>query len=138
MATFCRTALVAGPLAILADTTALAVGMSDEEVIKNATSAAPTGVAANATVITFDERMQMKTLKDGENGFTCIPDDPRTPTDDPMCVDANGLAFVQAWIARKAPPAGKVGFGYMLKGGSSPSNTDPFATAPAAGENWAA
>jgi hypothetical protein len=110
--------------------------MSDEEIIANATSAAPAAVAANAAVITFDDKMQMKTLREGSNGFTCVPDDPRTPTDDPMCVDANGLAFVEAWIARQPPPEGKVGFGYMLKGGSSPSNTDPFATEPAAGQEW--
>ena len=31
---------------------------------------------------------------------------------------------------------GKVGFGYMLHGGSTPSNVDPFATELPAGKGW--
>jgi hypothetical protein len=53
-----------------------------------------------------------------------------------MCVDPNGLAWIQAWIARQPPPDGIVGFGYMLAGGSDASNHDPFATGPAAGGDW--
>lgn len=34
------------------------------------------------------------------------------------------------------PPAGKVGFGYMLMGGSDASNSDPYATKPAEGKAW--
>jgi hypothetical protein len=34
------------------------------------------------------------------------------------------------------PPAGKVGFLYMLSGGTDASNTDPHATGPAPGNNW--
>ena len=39
-------------------------------------------------------------------------------------------------MAHKDPPANKVGFGYMLMGGSDASNVDPFATAPATGKPW--
>jgi len=31
---------------------------------------------------------------------------------------------------------GKVGFMYMLEGGTDASNTDPYATAPAEANNW--
>jgi hypothetical protein len=78
----------------------------------------------------------MKTLREGTNGFTCIPDDPATPTDDPMCTDENGMAWMHAIMAKQNPPEGKVAFAYMLKGGSAASNIDPFATAPAAGTEW--
>jgi hypothetical protein len=30
----------------------------------------------------------------------------------------------------------RLGIGYMLQGGSSPSNTDPMALEPAPGESW--
>ena len=50
-----------------------------------------------------------------------------------MCVDKNGLAFIMAIMAKKEPPPG-VGFGYMLQGGGSASNADPYAPAPADGK----
>jgi hypothetical protein len=34
----------------------------------------------------------------------------------------------------KQPPPEKVGFGYMLQGGTAASNTDPFATQPKDGK----
>jgi hypothetical protein len=101
-----------------------AAAASDEEIIKNAESAAPASVAKNAAVMTWD----MKTLREGTNGFTCMPDDTSTTTiNDPMCVDKNGLAFIMAVMAKKEPPPG-VGFDYMLQGGGSASNADPYAT----------
>jgi hypothetical protein len=41
-----------------------------------------------------------------------------------------------AWIGRKEPPKGKIGFMYMLAGGTDASNTDPYAAAPADGAEW--
>ena len=77
----------------------------------------------------------MMTLRDGKNGFTCLPDNPSTPGPDPMCLDANAMAWAQAWMTKAVPPKGKVGFAYMLAGGSD-SNTDPFATTKTADNNW--
>lgn len=108
---------------------------SDEALIKNAVSAAPKAVGDKATVIALDAKGEMRTLREGEGGFTCIPDNPTTPGNDPMCVDQNGMEWVQAWMSRQEPPD-KVGFGYMLIGGSDASNDDPFATAPKEGEKW--
>jgi hypothetical protein len=103
--------------------------------IKSAISAAPEAVAKDATIIALDEKMQVRTLREGTNMWTCIPDGP-TPGVDPMCVDKNGLEWVQAWVAHKDPPASKMGFAFMLAGGSDASNEDPFATAPPAGHSW--
>jgi hypothetical protein len=33
-----------------------------------------------------------------------------------------------AWVNKTEPPEGKMGFGYMLQGGATPSNLDTFAT----------
>jgi hypothetical protein len=108
---------------------------TDEEMITSALSAAPASVSSSATIIALDENGQVRTLRQGTGTFTCIPDGP-SPGVDPMCVDPNGLAWVEAWIARTPPPDGLVGFGYMLAGGSDANNEDPFATEPAAGSDW--
>ena len=70
------------------------------------------------------------------NHFTCMPDNPATPGPDPMCMDQNALAWVTAWVEHKEPPKGKVGFIYMLAGGTDASNTDPYAQKPEANNNW--
>jgi len=109
---------------------------TDEEMIANALSAAPESIAKSATVIAFDAQGKARTLRKGTNNFTCIPDDPTNPANDPNCVDANGLEWVMAWVNKTEPPKGKVGFGYMLQGGTTPSNVDPFATKPPEGMKW--
>ena len=87
-------------------------------------------------MIAFDAKGNIRTLRPGTNQFTCIPDDPTNPANDPNCVDANGLEWVKALVSKTEPPKGKVGFGYMLQGGTTPSNVDPFATKPPAGMDW--
>ena len=109
---------------------------TEPEMIKSAMSAAPLAIAEGATIVTMDEKMAMKTLRAGTNGWTCLPDMPHTPGADPMCLDKNGMEWAHAWMAHKNPPADKMGFGYMLMGGSDASNTDPFATKPAPGGKW--
>jgi hypothetical protein len=123
-------------LALCLGTSSAVAQMNDAQLIANAISAAPVAVGQNATVVNFDASMKMITLRDGTNGFTCIPDSPATPTNDPVCVDAGGMAWMAAYGEKKDPPAGVVGFGYMLQGESAPNNTDPFATEPAAGHEW--
>jgi hypothetical protein len=53
-----------------------------------------------------------------------------------MCLDQNGMEWAHAWMTKTAPPEGKVGFGYMLQGGSDGSNEAPHAIEPAAGDEW--
>jgi hypothetical protein len=108
----------------------------DAAIIKNAETAAPPAVGAGATVYAFGSDGSMKKLREGTNGFWCMPDDPSTPGDDPMCGDANAMEWAMAWIGKKDPPKGKVGLIYMLNGGSDASNTDPFGTAPTDSNNW--
>jgi hypothetical protein len=97
----------------------------DRELIANAMSAAPEAVARQAKVIAVNAQGEARTLREGTNNFTCLPDDPSTPADDPMCLDENGLEWAKAWINKTEPPKGKIGFGYMLQGGGTPSNVDP-------------
>ncbi|WEX91171.1 hypothetical protein PZN02_004803 [Sinorhizobium garamanticum] len=108
----------------------------DAALIKNAESAAPAAVASGAAIHVMDEKGSMRTLREGTNGFWCMPDNPNTPGPDPMCGDANAMEWATAWMQKKEPPKGKVGFMYMLAGGSDGSNTDPYATKPEEGNNW--
>jgi hypothetical protein len=128
--------LIGGLSGLGLPTVALAADMSDEELIENAMSAAPEAVGRDATIIAFDEEMNVRTVREGTNNFTCLPDNPASPGNDPMCLDANGLEWAEAWMSKAQPPAGKVGFGYMLQGGSDASNADPHASEPAAGADW--
>jgi hypothetical protein len=108
----------------------------DQKLIESAMQAAPDKVGKDATVVAMDKDGKMRTLRLGTNGFTCMPDNPATPGPDPMCMDKNAMEWVNAWVAHKTPAEGKVGFMYMLAGGTDASNTDPFATQPTAENHW--
>lgn len=108
----------------------------DQALIDSAMHAAPMRVAQHASVVAMDDKGGMRTLRDGSNGFTCMPDNPTTPGPDPMCMDAAAMDWAKAWMGHHAPPSGRVGFMYMLAGGTDASNTDPYATAPTAENHW--
>ena len=126
-------ALLAMPLAAMA---ADAPRMTDAQFITSALAAAPAGVASNAKVAAMDGKGGMRTLREGSNGFTCMPDEPNTPGPDPMCVDKAAMDFLHALITHGTPPAGHVGLMYMLAGGTDASNTDPYSAAPSAADHW--
>ena len=106
---------------------------SDAQIIANATSAAPAAIGRNASVMAAGSGGAMRMVRHGTNGWTCMPDEPNTPANDPMCVDRNGLAWAEAWMGHKAPPADTPGLAYMLMGAADASNTDPYATKPGRG-----
>ena len=110
--------------------------MNDEQMTASAMSAAPQSIAAGATIVAMEANGQMRTLRPGRNGWTCMPDNPATPGPDPMCMDENALAWAHAWIGHQAPPQDKIGFMYMLAGGTDASNTDPYAQQPTTENNW--
>ena len=109
---------------------------NDNELINSAMSAAPEKVGTGATIIVAAPEGKMRTLREGTNGFTCMPDNPTTPGEDPMCLDKAALEWATAYMQHKTPPSGKVGLMYMLAGGTDASNTDPYATKPESGNNW--
>jgi hypothetical protein len=111
-------------------------GMSDEELTKLALSAAPEAISKDATVIAMGSDGKMRTLRQGAGQWTCMAGqaDPANP--DPMCGDKNSMEWATAWMAHKEPPPNKVGFMYMLRGDNGGSNTDPYATKEAPGNNW--
>jgi hypothetical protein len=109
---------------------------TDAQLIASAMSAAPAKVGAGATIVAMDDKGGMRTLRAGTNGFTCMPDNPDTPGPDPMCMDKNAMEWAHAYLSHQPPPTGKVGFMYMLAGGTDASNTDPYAEKPSASNHW--
>jgi hypothetical protein len=111
-------------------------GMSDEELIKLALSAAPEAISKDATVIAMGSDDKMRILRPGAGQWTCMAGhaDPANP--DPMCGDNNAMEWATAWMGHKEPPPNKVCFMYMLRVDSGASNTDPFASKEAPGNNW--
>ena len=108
----------------------------DQKMIKSAMLAAPKKVSAAATIVAMGADGKMRTLREGTNGFTCMPDNPATPGPDPMCMDKAAWEWAGAWMGHKTPAVGKVGFMYMLSGGTDASNTDPYAIKPSAKNHW--
>jgi hypothetical protein len=108
---------------------------SDVSLVTSALSAAPAAVGRNAAVVAMSPGGGMRTIRQGSNGFSCMPDNPATPGPDPMCMDPGAMEWVMAWIERRTPPR-KTGFMYMLAGGTDASNTDPYAEKPASGNHW--
>lgn len=101
--------------------------------IENALSAAPASVAANATVADFEGNV----LREGSNGYTCLPDDPSRPGNSPMCLDAEWMGWANAWMNETQPPErDAIGFAYMLQGDFPTSNIDPYATEMTADNEW--
>jgi hypothetical protein len=109
---------------------------ASKDPIASAESAAPASLAHDATIMVADASGAMKTLRQGKNGWTCIPDDPHTPGTDPMCMDANAAKWAQAMLGHKPPPDNTPGVMYMLEGGTDASNTDPYAKQPTAQNDW--
>jgi len=111
---------------------------SKQAKIQNAMSAAPHAIAKNATIVDQPEKEggEMAVLRKGSNEWTCMPDDPSTPSNDPMCLDKNAMEWAKAWKSHAEPKLSGAGLGYMLQGGGSPSNIDPFAKNPPEGKKW--
>src|SRR5258707_5402208 len=94
---------------------------SDEWKIRNALSAAPASITEQATVIDWpanpkDLMSHCRVLRQGTNGWTCMPDVPGRPQHDPMCVDETMMKWFMATLAGKKPDIDRVGLSYMLMG----------------------
>ena len=123
-------AIVVSLLAIAATASPQQGQMSDSEYIAQALSAAPKAVAEGAAVVRPDKDGSMRTLREGNNGFTCM-----IMGTDKMCNDRNSMEFIHA-VMKHVPPPNKVGISYMLAGDEGASNTDPNATGKTADNHW--
>ncbi len=133
---FTQTTLAADTAMPMAGAKASATSAADKKMIASAMRAAPKKVSAAATIVAKNADGTMRSLREGTNGFTCMPDNPVTPGPDPMCLDKAAMEWAGAWMGHKPPTSGKIGFMYMLAGGTDASNTDPYATKPSADSHW--
>lgn len=113
-------------------------GTGNDVKIKSAKSAAPPSITENATIKDWPTEPggEMKVLREGDDDWTCLPDMPATSGNDPMCLDQPWMEWAEAWMSKSDFKASRMGFGYMLQGGSPESNTDPYAKGPTQDNEW--
>jgi hypothetical protein len=114
--------------------------MTRDQKIANAMSAAPAAVSAKATILDWPakEGDTLPVLRAGGNGWNCLPDMPDTEGNDPMCLDASWMKWLEAYMSKTQPNISSVGIGYMVApGGSHGSNTDPYAMKATGDNQWA-
>jgi hypothetical protein len=89
--------------------------------IESAISAAPTSLTKDAKIMTWDG----KVLREGTNGWVCLPDKPDNAGVDPWCVDQSWLNLLDALKNGKKPTYDKLGIAYMFAGDAPISNIKP-------------
>ena len=106
--------------------------------IANALSAGPAEITRGAAVMDWPARegAPLTTLREGTNGWVCLPDDPSSPGNDPQCVDAVWAQAFEAYFSGKPVTVSRVGYAYMLTADAMGSNTDPTASKPTADNQW--
>jgi hypothetical protein len=114
-------------------------GSGNQAKISLAMSGAPADIGKNATIVEMNEKGEMKELRKGTNGWTCMPSAggaAGAAGADPMCLDKTWMNWADAWVHKTDPKISQVGVAYMLRGDKGASNTDPYATGPASGNQW--
>ena len=102
------------------------------DLLKDALSAAWPGMAENATVVDWEGNV----LREGSNGWTCMPTPPNLTIDSPMCLDSEWKKWADAWQNKKDYAAESLGISYMLAGDGGASNIDPYAEGPTDDNEW--
>jgi hypothetical protein len=115
-------------------------GETTQTKIARAMSAGPASIATSARIVDTDGHGGMVVLREGNNGFTCMPGNLRVVGDPPMCSDAAAMQWSADFKAHKPKPTNtQPGIVYMLAGATQRSDTDPHDTtspAIAIGPHW--
>jgi hypothetical protein len=108
----------------------------DEAKIESAMSAAPLIISQDATILDWvpDADGNFVVLREGTNGWTCLPDNPGAAH--AVCLDELFTDWLYAWIGGGDLDVTAPGFAYLLQGSEVLSNSDPWATEPAE-DYWA-
>jgi hypothetical protein len=95
--------------------------------IARALSAGPPNVSRDATVAELGPRRTLHVLRQGHNGWTCLPGSVTDVGDPPVCADAVALQWNRDFAEGKPRPTTTTpGIEYMLVGATQRSDTDPF------------
>jgi hypothetical protein len=108
--------------------------------IARALAAAPSSVATGARVVGTDSGGNRIVLREGTNGFTCMPGNPAVVGEPAMCMDAASMQWAADFKAHKPKPTNTVpGITYMLAGATQRIDSDPYDTTSSAitvGPHW--
>jgi hypothetical protein len=100
---------------LLDHSSATVAGDTTQAKIALSMSAGPTGVASSARIVDTDAQGNMVLLREGSNGFTCMPGNPKVVGDPPMCADAASMQWSADFKTHKPKPTNTVpGIIYML------------------------
>lgn len=107
-------------------------GRSPEETsqakIARAMAAGPDSIARNARIIDGEGDGKIVVLREGNNGWTCIPDHPGIVGHGAMCLDQPAVQWATDLLSHKPKPTNsQPGIVYMLQGGTDWSATNPGA-----------
>ena len=105
--------------------------MADDEIkkekIRRALLAGPESITREATVVEMEADGTFTVLRQGSNGWTCMPGAEDEIGNVPMCADAMGMQWFKDIMAKKPKPTNTApGLIYMLYGAVQRSFTDPF------------
>lgn len=133
MNTFARKSFNPGPIALLTLLLA-APAIADEHAaaLNDALSAGWPGMAEGATVMDWEGNV----LKEGDNGYTCLPTPPMLSGTAPMCMDDEWMEWAKAWQNKADYAPDSLGISYMLAGDEGASNIDPYAEGPTEDNEW--
>jgi hypothetical protein len=95
--------------------------------IARAMAAGPDTIASSARIVDTDARGKRVVLREGDNGFTCMPGNPKVIGEPPMCADAASMQWFADFKAHRPKPTNTVpGITYMLAGATQRSDSDPY------------
>lgn len=112
----------------LAAPTASAASLNTVEAkVARALSVGPANITKDATVAEMRPHSAMTVLRNGSNGWTCVPGNLAGVGMPPMCEDAVAVQWNRERDEGKPAPTTKVlGIEYMLAGATRRSDSDPF------------
>jgi len=126
------TMLATATLAVVLGLPAAVFAQNTDEMIASAMSAGPSSIAEDATITDLAGNV----LREGTNGWTCIPDNPDADGTDPWCFDAPWAELRAALFGGREPNITGIGIAYMLAGDAPVSNISPAETEPTADNQW--
>lgn len=130
MSRLIRSIIIFGTLIISSQL--FAQDMDVEAKIASAMSAAPSRISQDATIQDSDGTV----LKEGTNGWTCIPGGPKGSTKFPMCNDQIFMKWMATVWNDKPFSTEQIGYSYMLAGGYAANFKNPKAEGPEATDNY--
>lgn len=129
----CTSYVVVAGLAVALMLAPLTASAQDKSAtVKEALSAAWPGMAEHASVVDWEGNV----LREGSNGYTCLPTPPNLSGTAPICLDSEWMKWADAWQNKKDYAAHSLAFSYMLAGDEGASNIDPFAEGPTDDNEW--